>query len=87
MTALELYQYIQDNEICYSWKYNEDRECSDVLVWVSIYNIESFVKLISTFDEEIEFQMTLIQEDFVLFMGQICDYYEIDMKQVFKQAS
>ena len=94
MTALELYQYIQENEI--EWRYqlndqvNEDDECNDanedVIIFIDVWQIESFSILFSRITEESEpFIFHFNGEYFAIYMADICNYYEIDMKQVFKQ--
>jgi hypothetical protein len=85
MTALELYQYIQENNIDWAYRYNPESKQDDVMVWINPCEIEFFVEMFAGNTPEYGFEMTFINGNFAFFMSDICDYYEIDMKQVFKQ--
>ena len=86
MTALQLYQYIHEYDI--EWRpqhnheYNYDKQ--DVIIFISPILIESFCEMFDRKDDD-PFVFHFNGEYFAIYMADICEYYEIDMKQVFKQ--
>ncbi len=78
MTELELYKYISENGTMTS--YDGDK----AIVWIYHFELLDFVKLLGRSvlrDGGIEVRL---QDDYVAIdMTEICDYYNIDIKNVF----
>jgi len=82
MTELDLHKYIQENNI--EWHRQDNDGIDDVLIFPSFYQIEALHKILSPclFDDEgIECRMK--DGYFAIWMQDICDYYGIEMNNVF----
>lgn len=81
MKTIDLYKFIQEHNIEYHW--NDD----DVIMFVSIYNIEDFNKMLPNgiFDDA---GVECIMKDryFAFYMEFICNYCDIEMSDIFEQG-
>lgn len=78
MTELDLYKFVHDNNCEYHW-YDDN-----VILFVTILWIDEFNKLFdySFFDDE--GQECIMKKDYFCFwMQDICDYYDIEMSNIF----
>lgn len=82
MTELELYKYIQENNI--EWHRQNNNGIDDVLILPSLHQIESLYKILSPslFDEE-GIECIMKYGYFAIWMQDICSYYGIEMNNVF----
>lgn len=80
MTELALYKFIKENNVEYHWIDNN----TDVIIFVYIWNVEEFNKLLPDllFDEE-GIECNMKDRYFAFRMKDICEYCDIDMKAVF----
>ena len=80
MTELELYKYINDNNI--EWHRQDNDGTPDIIIFPYIFHINEFNKLVrSILDDGIECRMR--DGYFAFWMKDICDYYGIDIDKVF----
>lgn len=82
MTAIQLYKFISDNNV--EWRYQDNDGTEDVIVFINNYILDEFTEMIehSTFDEG-GVEVTLFGGYIAIWMGWICGYNDIDMKEVF----
>src|ERR1044071_6126440 len=85
MTELDLYKFITDNEVEYHWHDHNDK--GDVICLISFYELKDFCKMVEpiamTDSEGIKCNL---QDDCIaIWMLDICEYYGIDMENVFKE--
>lgn len=84
MTALELYKFVNDNDIEWHWSNNGDK--LDVIIFVNFYNIDDFHKILSDsiFDDE---GIICHMKDgyFCFWMNDICEYFGIYLNEVFEK--
>jgi hypothetical protein len=82
MTELELYKFINDNNI--EWHRRDNEGAIDVIVFPSISEMQEFHIIMSEshFDDE-GIPCAWKGDYFALWMQDICDYYGIDMDKVF----
>lgn len=81
MTALELYKFISRNNIEYHYQCD-----GDVYMFVNNFLIEQWNNIISSsliFDED-GIECVMKNGYFVFRMKEICEYFDIDMEQVFE---
>ena len=81
MTELDLYKFIQQNDIEYRWQDNNGLR--DVMVWIYIIDLSIFHDLINFDYSESGIDCTLVQEHVCFWMDDICKYHDVDMKKVF----
>jgi len=88
MTELQLYKFIQENDIEYNL-FKDDRtgEITKVYAFIPIYLIQDFHDLFKgsliLIDRELE--CVLKQDYLCLEMSQICEYFDIELENIFKQ--
>lgn len=82
MTELDLYKWLQEHEPEWRWADNNKEE--DVIVWISTYALESFMKLLpsSIFDEG-GIEVRLVDRYVAVWASDICDYSSIPIENVF----
>lgn len=86
MKALDLYKFINDNNV--EWHKQNNDGTPDVLMFPHIREVEDFAKLLSSshFDDSgIECRMK--DGYFCFWMKDICDYYGIELEEVFDKES
>ena len=82
MTELELYKFINDNNI--EWHRQDNDGTPDVIFFPYYHQIEDFRKIlsVSSFDDAgIECRMK--DGYFAFWMKDICEYYGVDIDKVF----
>lgn len=82
MTELELYKYIEENNI--EWHKLDNNGVDDVFILPYYFQIESLHKILSSclFDDDgIECRMK--DGYIVLWMRDVCEYYGIEMNNIF----
>lgn len=86
MTELDLYKFIQENNI--EWHWHEFLGGDDVIAFFYFFQIEEFAKILSkdVFDDE---GIECVMKDgyLALQMKDICDYYGIEMENVFPKEN
>jgi len=82
MTAIDLYKFITENDIEFHWVDDE------VFMFVYIFDIDEFYKLFTStiFDDE-GITCTMKYGYFCFKMKDICEYYGIDLTEVFKNEN
>lgn len=82
MTAIELYKYIQENNI--EWHYRDNDGNEDVIIFSYTFQLEDFIKLLSgnCFDDG-GIEISLMNGYVAIWMQDICEYYGIELKEVF----
>lgn len=81
MTELDLWQFINENNI--RWQVGDNNGEFDIVIFPKIYHMEQFSKLVKECSKHIVLKCDLIDDYFVIWMKQICYYYDIDMDKVF----
>ena len=82
MTELELYKFVEKNGLEYHW----DNDDVDVILFIPNYLIPKWVELLksSIMDDE-GIKCTMKFKYFCYEMSDICEYFDIDMKNVFEK--
>lgn len=83
MTGLELYKFIKEYDCEYHWYDNNGED--DVMLFISVSFVDEFNKLFdsSFYDEGFE---CVMKEHYLCFwMKEACDYYEINIKEIFER--
>lgn len=85
MTAELLSKWIEIWEPEWRWDVNSYSKEDDVIIWISIYAIESFYNLLdpSVFNDGGGLDARLVNNHVAIFMSDICDHFGIEMEQVF----
>ena len=81
MTELELYMFITDNKLEYHWV----KDNTDVILFVEIRHIEDFNEMLryhAMYESDIECHMKY--KYFCFYMNDICEYFGIEIKNIFK---
>ena len=82
MTELELHKYIVENNI--EWHRHENDGADDVLIFPAFHQIESFCKILSSgILDDTGIECRIKDGYFCVWMCYICDYYGIEMNNVF----
>lgn len=81
-TAIELYKFVKDNRLDYNIFDHEGQK--DVLLFVNVIDIKDFMDLLgnSIFDED-GISCTMKKNYFCFWMKDICDYYGIELSEIF----
>lgn len=81
---LQLHKFITNHSIEWHKEQNEDGE-SDVLIFVSVLDIQDFRNIIKGYRPDGGILMRLVDNHFGIWMGDICRYFGIDMDDLFTQ--
>jgi len=82
MNTIQLYKFINNNEI--EWKWSSKDNERDVIIFVPTYLTRDFCKLFTpSFFADSGFECTMMNGYFVFWMLEVCDYYDIDTFEVF----
>lgn len=81
MTELELYKYINDNNI--EWHRQDNDGTPDIIIFPLTFQIDEFVKLVKGYASDDGIECRLKDGYFAFWMQDICDYYGIDIDKVF----
>ncbi len=84
MTAIEIYKYINDNGIDYRWQENSDNHNEpDIIIFPFTFQMDEFYKLIKDYGRDEGIKCILMNGYFAIYMYDICDYYDINIEEVF----
>lgn len=84
MTAIELYKFIEDNNIENRYETDNETGIRDVLIFPYTFQVHDFYKLLgkSSFDDGgINCQM--MDGYFAFWMKDLCEYHGIELQEVF----
>lgn len=82
MTELELYKFINDNDI--EWHKANNDGTPDIIIFPYIFQIEDFSKLLGSNDfDDGGIELRMMSGYFAIWMKDLCDNYDIDMNKVF----
>jgi hypothetical protein len=81
MTELELYKYIKNNAI--EWHRRDNNGTDDIIILPSNYEFSIFLKLVEDYTGEGGIEGRIKNGYFAIWMKDLCDYYDIDMDNVF----
>lgn len=84
MTELDLFKWVQEWQPEWRWDTNGSSNEDDVIIWLSIYSLESFQKLLpaGSFDDG-GIEARLQDRHVVIWARDICDYSGIKIENVF----
>jgi len=86
MKATELLNFINNNGI--EWHYVDNEGEEDVLIFPYIHDIQEFSKMIKSYDFcDGGVQCILKGSYFAIWMKDICDYYGIELSEVFENET
>ena len=82
MTELELYKYVTDNKI--EWHRQDNQGTPDIIMFPRTFEIADFADLLSAghFDDG-GIECRMMSGYFAFWMNDICEYYGIDINNVF----
>lgn len=84
MTELDLYKWVKEWEPEWRWDTNSDTKKADVIIWVSIYSIESFYKLFDYQDfDEGGIEARLVDRSIAIWASDICEPSDIEIEKIF----
>ena len=81
MTELELCKYIKNNDI--EWHKRDNNGTEDIIILPDISDLNIFVKLVDKYTIQGGIEGRLMNGYFAFWMKDLCDYYDIDMDNVF----
>lgn len=88
MTELDLYKWVQKWEPEWRWELNDETKEPDVVLWISIYSIESFYEINGDYIfSEGGISARLVDKSIAIWMSSICDHYAIDLEKVFPKEN
>lgn len=82
MTGKRLYKFVNDHEL--EWHWHENGGEQDVLLFLKFYQLEELNTILSleVFDDE-GIELIMKKSYVCVWMGYICQYYDIDMTAIF----
>jgi len=81
---LELYKFIKNDSI--EWHKIDNDGMSDILIFIYIFNLEEFCKLIKSYDNDGEGLVIRLFDGYIaVWMRDLCDYYGIDVDKIFEK--
>lgn len=82
MTEIELYKFIRDNDIEWHWRDNDGQE--DVYILPFYFNLPDLIEILGgTILTNEGIECRLRDGYFAIWMNDICEYFGIDIFQVF----
>ncbi len=81
MTELELYKFINENDI--EWHRENNNDEIDVIIMPNFYHISDFCKLVKSLLDDDVIDCKMKDGYFCFWMKYICDFYGIEMDNVF----
>lgn len=85
MKELELYKFIQENDIEYRYQVNYETKKDDLLVWIPFYLVEEFAEMIKSINSDSPTNCCLTENYLCFWMDDICSYFGIELESVFKK--
>jgi hypothetical protein len=88
MTELEFYKWLKEYDPEWRWDKNSQSKQDDVIIWVSIYALESFFKLLpkTVFDDG-GIEARLQDKCVVIWASDICDHCGIELEKMFEKIT
>ncbi len=84
MTELELYQFIQENNV--EWHEESNRGEKDILIFLYSFELGDFCKLLGQSILDDDGITIVLKFNYVcIWMQEICDHFGIEMSNVFKK--
>ena len=81
MKAIDLYKFVTKHECEYHW----NDENSDVILFVNIWGIEEFQKIIGAREMDEEGIPCVMKDKYFCFwMYDICEYHDIELTDIFE---
>jgi len=82
MTELELYKFINDNNI--EWHKEDNDGTEDIIIFPNFWQMESFKQILSPclFDDG-GIECRMMDGYFAFWMKDICEYYGVEPEKVF----
>lgn len=81
MTELELYKYINENDI--EWTRQDNQGNTDVMIFPYLFQLEDFCEIIKNYDIDEGLEMRLKNGYVAIWMSDLCEYFGIDVDKVF----
>jgi hypothetical protein len=82
MKAIELYRFITENDIEYHYRDNNGTE--DVIIFPYTFQIDEFSELLKSYDYcDGGIECFLMDGYFAIWMKDVCEYYGIELSEVF----
>lgn len=82
MTELELYKFLEENELEYHWE-NEGKE---LIAWIPFYHLREFTELLrGNYLTDNELMVNLQDYSIALDLVPIAEYYEIELENILKK--
>ena len=81
MTELDLYKFIANNGI--EWHRRDNNGKPDIIIFPLICQIEEFANLVKGYTGDGGIECRLMDGYFAFWMQDICDYYGIEINNVF----
>ena len=82
MTELELYKFINDNDI--EWHRQDNDGNSDVIIFPYTFHLEDFCKIVDGCNEdEGGLEIRLLNGYVAIWMNDLCEYFGVDINKVF----
>ncbi len=83
MKSIELYKFIEDNGV--EWHKHNNDGIKDVIVFINTDNIAEFMDMVKTLASDCSGSTCVMKYGYLTFwMRDICDYYGIDIDDVFE---
>lgn len=83
-TALSLFKFIKKHDIEYHWRDHNDVQ--DVIIFPRGGHIEEFTKILgAAYFDDGGIRCTLMDGYIAIWMGDICERFDIDMAEVFSR--
>lgn len=82
MTELQLYKFVNDNNLEYHWYEHEGRQ--DVILFIPHYALDKFTSLIKHNLEEEGMEVTLKDCYICVWMYDLCENNDIHLTDIFK---
>jgi len=83
MKAIELYKFIEDNNV--EWHYQDNDGVEDVIIFPYTFDIKQFTDLLSccTLFDDGGIEIRLMDGYIAVWMDEICEHYGIELSEVF----
>ncbi|HNG68591.1 MAG TPA: hypothetical protein PLP63_06585 [Saprospiraceae bacterium] len=81
MTELQLYKFINDNDV--EWRYDWNKDQEDVIVFINSYLIDDFCELIKSYFDDAHIECALRDRYICVWMDDLCSHYGIELINVF----
>ena len=81
MEAIDLYKYINDNNI--EWHYQDNNGTDDVIIFTYAFQVEDFNKLIKKYVSDGGIECRMMDGYFAFWMNDICEHFGIELSKVF----